>query len=254
MSNLINAQFMPLSEKALETLRTTYLPLLTNLYSGQTWCDNEADLTAREENIYKRQQELLGVLENDVFTNEVMLEHERKLEELREQVSAEQKLADARRRLEEEKEKLYRTHRPTAGDDADTLFAKGTMFLSFKMLDAALECFTYYGSSSDPNAAIVADAASHFAVYQDVIGVGSGLVVTLYEPDKTPQPEVQPGDIIFAVNGIEVAYVDEYSSAKNGNEASELQILRFTDAGYERMTVHLDPDAGLLGLRSLMYQ
>ena len=80
------------------------------------------------------------------------------------------------------------------------------------------------------------------------------MVVCEYEGGKTPQPDVKLGDIIYAVNGIDVTYVDDYINAKNGNAASTLHILRFTDAGYEKLVVQLDPNAGLIGIRSLAYQ
>lgn len=254
----LNSLFLPLSEEALDPLLRTYLPLLTSMYDG-TWYSTQAQITARDEAIYAAQQKAITDLGSLVTTSEGMLEHEQKLAEYRLKVK-EEKLSLARKELEElkaalaaQKNKLYEVHRPVLTDDADLLFSKGTMFLSFDMLDAAVECFTMYGESDASNARIIGKAAGRFALYQAETGIHAGLIVCLYEDGKTPQPDVQIGDIIYAVNGTEVVYFEDYAPAKNGNAASELQVLRFTDAGFERLTVHLDPDAGLLGLRTMTY-
>lgn len=254
----INSLFLPLSEEALDPLLRTHLPLLTSMYDG-TWYSTQAQITARDEAIYAAQQKATTDLGNLISTSEGMLELEQKMAEYRLKVK-EEKLSQTRKELEElkaalaaKKAELYEVHHPVLTDDADTLFAKGTMFLSFDMLDAAVECFTMYGESDAPNARITGEAASRFALYQAETGIHDGLIVCMYEDGKTPQPDVQIGDIIYAVNGIEVVYFEDYAPAENGNAASELQVLRFTDAGFERLTVHLDPDAGLIGLRTMAY-
>lgn len=257
----VNSQFLPVNEEALEPLLRTHLPLLTNLYTDQTWCDTANEITLRDESLYKRQQSILARLESDVLQGDAMLEHERALNSLYAEVHASQRLAAARDELEKAKaelaaakEKLYDVHKPRLEDDPEILFAKGTMFLSFDMLDAALESFAMYSVSDALNAEIIGDAAARFAIYQEATGIYSGVVVGEYEGGKTPQPDVMLGDIIYAVNGIDVTYVDDYINAKNGNAASTLHILRFTDAGYEKLVVQLDPNAGLIGIRSLAYQ
>lgn len=254
----INSLFLPLSEEALDPLLRTHLPLLTSMYDG-TWYSTQAQITARDEAIYAAQQKATTDLGNLISTSEGMLELEQKMAEYRLKVK-EEKLSQTRKELEElkaalaaKKAELYEVHHPVLTDDADTLFAKGTMFLSFDMLDAAVECFTMYGESDAPNARITGEAASRFALYQAETGIHAGLIVCMYEDGNTPQPDVQIGDIIYAVNGIEVVYFEDYAPAENGNAASELQVLRFTDAGFERLTVHLDPDAGLIGLRTMAY-
>lgn len=254
----INSLFLPLSEEALDPLLRTHLPLLTSMYDG-TWYSTQAQITARDEAIYAAQQKATTDLGNLISTSEGMLELEQKMAEYRLKVK-EEKLSQTRKELEElkaalaaKKAELYEVHHPVLTDDADTLFAKGTMFLSFDMLDAAVECFTMYGESDAPNARITGEAASRFALYQAETGIHDGLIVCMYEDGKTPQPDVQIGDIIYAVNGIEVVYFEDYAPAENGNAASELQVLRFTDAGFERLTVQLDPDAGLIGLLTMAY-
>lgn len=254
----INSLFLPLSEEALDPLLRTHLPLLTSMYDG-TWYSTQAQITTRDEAIYAAQQKATTDLGNLISTSEGMLELEQKMAEYRLKVK-EEKLSQTRKELEElkaalaaKKAELYEVHHPVLTDDADTLFAKGTMFLSFDMLDAAVECFTMYGESDAPNARITGEAASRFALYQAETGIHDGLIVCMYEDGKTPQPDVQIGDIIYAVNGIEVVYFEDYAPAENGNAASELQVLRFTDAGFERLTVQLDPDAGLIGLLTMAY-
>ena len=264
----INEQFLPVSEEALRDLRTISLPLMTSIYTGQTWVTTADDADMRSKNLYERQKEIMNKYDNDLLKSEAMLENERKLQEIQAEILANQRLDAARARLEakrqelaaaqkeleEAKARLYEVHKPLPTDDPDLLFMKGLMFTKHKMIDAALECYALYGLSSDPNAAIVADAVSHFTLNQDITGINSGVIVLMYEENLPPQPEIQIGDIIYTVNGKEIANVEEYNIAKDGNAASDVQVLRFTSAGYERLNIQLDPNAGRFYLYALEYE
>lgn len=256
----LNELFLPVSDEALRDLRTISLPVMTSIYAGQVWLTSADDLTAQAESIARQQAEIMARFDSDLLKGQAMLENEKKLQEIRTQVAA-QRLADTRalleqkkKELEEAKARLYETHKPLATDEAYILFSKGLMFTKHNMMDAALESFALYRLSNDPNAAIVGDAAARFVINRDLTGVHTGVIVVMYEEGKTPQPSIQIGDIIYAVNGKEVSYVDEYTAAKAGNAASTVSVLRFTDAGYERLNLQLDAQAGLMYLYSLEYE
>lgn len=264
----INEQFLPVSDEALRDLRTISLPLMTSIYTGQTWVTTADDADMRSKNLYERQKEIMNKYDNDLLNSEAMLENERKLNALREEILANQRLEDARARLEakrqelaaaqkeleEAKARLYENHRPLASDDPDNLFGKGLMFAEFGMMDASLEAFTLYGMTGEPNAPVVAEAVSRYVLSQDVTGINHGVIVLMYEENLPPQPEIQIGDIIYTVNGHEIANVEEYNIAKDGNAASAVQVLRFTTAGYERLNIQLDPSAGRFYLYALDYE
>ena len=256
----LNEMFLPVSEEALRDLRTISLPLMTSIYTGQTWVTTTDDADMRSKNLYERQKEIMDRLDNDILKGEAILENERKLAAIRESVLAQQ-LASVRATLEAKKQeleaakaKLYETHRPLATDDPYIVLNKGIMFASFDMVDAALEAFYLFSQSQEPHAAAIGNAASHFVVNRSVTGISQGVIVAMYEPDKPVQPEILIGDIIFTVNGVDIANDDDYFAALGSNAASELLVLRFTDAGYERLKIQLDPNAGLLGVISLSYK
>lgn len=264
----LNELFLPVSDEALRDLRTGSLPLLTSIYSGQTWVTTEDDADMRSKSLYERQNEIMNKYDNDLLNSEAMMENQRKLNSILEEIVTDKRLEDARARLEakrqelaeaqrklaEAKARLYEINRPLSTDAPELLFMKGLFFAEYEMIDAALECFALYGVSDDPNAATVAEAVSRFLVNRDVTGVRAGVVVLMYEEGLSPQPEIKIGDIIYTVNGKEIANVEEYNLAKDGNAASEVQVLRFNGASYERLNIQLDPDAGRFYLFALKYE
>lgn len=252
----INEQFLPVSDEALRPLRTTTLPLLSHLYHGQPWLSSQDEIETQLGLLNQYERDINDRLRSDVSINEATLEYQMQLGVIRDAVSDAEAPAEVRSQYEldrVEKDQFYALHAPLATDSPDELFTKATMFLSRDMPNEALEAFELFSLSGAPNAAAVGYAASQFVMAQRITGVTSGIIVNIYEPNKAPQPGIMIGDVIFSVNGVEITTVDEYTAAKGTNAASEVHLLRFTEAGYERLSVQLDPDAGKLGFRDLVY-
>lgn len=254
----LNESMLPVAPSALATLKTKYMSRLTTIGRSYIWRERPEDLASFQENLLLRYEEQTDDLEQLVDRSEAMYEHEKELAELR-IAAKENKLAQRRAELEQLKQELaaakaeaYEKFRPLASDDPGILWSKALRFLRISMPDAAIECFTMYSvSDGTADTRICGETAARFVEYMGETGVKGGVMVTMYEPDKPQQPDVRIGDIIYAVNGKEIMHFTDYANAKNGNEASELGVLRFTNAGYELVKVKLDPSCGLLGMMDL---
>lgn len=256
----VNAGLMALSGEALHTLRTQSLPMMTSIYNGQAWLTSEADVAAREESLYRQQLEVLQRLEAEALQDAAILENTRRMQQFQERMRA-QTLADIRREeeelratLEQLQAELYEVYKPLPDDTPDALFVKAVLFMRMEMLPQALDAFSLFGQTGEPNAQAIALAAANFAIYRPLTDIHHGLIVSMYAQDAPPQPEIQIGDIIYAVNGQEVADPEDYIAAKGDNAASAVQVLRFTDAGYEKLSIRLDPQSSLLHLMALEYE
>ena len=76
------------------------------------------------------------------------------------------------------------------------------------------------------------------------------MVVCLYEEDL-PHQAVELGDIIYAVDGNFVHNFTEYDEAIEGDGTFSVNILRFTDSGYDLVESAIDSALGRIGLLGL---
>lgn len=253
-----NESLLPVKPEALAGLKTETLSRMTTIAADYVWRDRPEDLKAFEENLLLRYEEQVEDLEQLEKRNQAIYQHELELKQLR--IEAKQNRLEQRRaELEQLKKELaakkaeaYEKFKPLANDDPGILWSKALHFLRIDMPDAAVECFTMYSvSDGTQDTRTCGEAAGRFVEYMGETGVRGGVMVMLYEPEKPVQPDIRIGDIVYAVNGREIMHFTDYVNAKNGNEASELGVLRFTPAGYELVKVKLDPNCGLLGMLDL---
>lgn len=246
------------NEDALADLKQSMLPSLTTMYHGQVWQKNEADLKGYEESLLNRYTEQTNALGNLSEQSARIMEHEKELQALRIQAKTEmlqqeqETLQKLQNELNSAKAAAYEKFKPLATDDADLLWGKALRFLRLNMPDAAIECFTMYSVKTDDAAMrICGENANRFVEYMSETNIQGGVIVALHEEGKTPQPDLEIGDIIYQINGKTVYTFDDYIAGKNGNEASTLSVLRFTAAGPQYISAQLDPTCGLIGLMEL---
>ena len=153
-----------------------------------------------------------------------------------------------------QKEKgLYAKFRPLEGDSQSTLWGKGIKFLTVNMPEAAEESFSMYVENADDSQRIYGTSALKFAENFAALreeGVEGGVVVCLYEEDL-PHQAVELGDIIYAVDGNFVHNFTEYDEAIEGGGTFSVNILRFTDSGYDLVESAIDSALGRIGLLGL---
>ena len=82
-------------------------------------------------------------------------------------------------------------------------------------------------------------------------GIKGGVVVCQYEEGR-PRQAVELGDIIYAVDGNVIHNFSEYGSAIEGEEMCSINILRFTDSGYELVESVVESELGKIGMQGLI--
>lgn len=280
----LNETLLPVTnEKALEELKNDMLPQMTFLYSGR-WeftHDNEA-LVGKEEAIYRQYEALITRYAESVEKEKKYIDETRlisriekivetmkergedtsvieaKLQSIRE---AQQKLEETKtevikkdKELEQKKNELYEKFKPLEDDSQSTLWGKGVKFLTVNMPEAAEECFTIYVKNADDSQRIYGTSAKKFAENYTMLceeGIIGGVVVCQYEEGR-PRQAVELGDIIYAVDGNVIHNFSEYGSAIEGEEMCSINILRFTDSGYELVESVVESELGKIGMQGLI--
>lgn len=284
---LMNGTLLPVTnEEALKELKTVYLPKISsmrgktllkdadtieglietafsrqvaifsvdipNIYEaiGNDLEDAEFEVQLLEiqllKNYYADDPEMLQTLEELETRYRNIQEKKQYLEEL------EEKSKQQETELEAAKRNLYIAHQPLETDDQDTLWTKGRLFLTFEMYDEAKKCFEIYQKHGGPVEQVCGTAAIKFIDFRaDLPELIGGVVVFGYEEGKEPQ-DVMIGDIIYAVDGQPIAYLEQFKAAKADGGEHTVSILRFHDTGYELVTSVNDPNKGGIYLYSLV--
>ena len=280
----LNETLLPVTnEKALTDLKNDMLPQMTFLYSGR-WeftHDREA-LAGKEEAVFQqyealitrygesadkekayldekhlmsRMEKLIKTMKErgkDTSVIEAWLQsirdEQQKLEETKTEVIKKEK------ELKQKKNELYEKFKPLEEDSQATLWGKGIKFLTVNMPEAAEECFAIYVKNADDSQRIYGTSAKKFAQNYAVLreeGIEGGVVVCLYEEGR-PRQAVELGDIIYAVDGNVIHNFSEYSAASEGEETCSINILRFTDSGYELVESVVESELGKIGMQGLI--
>lgn len=235
----LNESLLPVSDKALSKLRTEYLPAMNYIYTGQTWIDNQDELTSQQNRTQQKSWELL----NQLNASSGREEYRTRGMELDGKIN--------QQAIEESRQSLYEAHRPLDTDSPDTLWLKAITFVSSGMNEAAAESFALYRTKMEtPDELRYTDSALQFVQQMETTDVIGGCVVCFHEEGK-PQQAVQVGDIIYAMDNVYIYTYEDYMRVKESLEAPLLRVLRFDGVSYSFETIPYDPNAGKIGLRSL---
>lgn len=252
-----NDLFLPLSDESLHEFKTRHLPEMDGIFNNdnpQVWYTNADDINRVMESLESSSEKLLMELAASTGSEQLRLDAETSFYEalyayqlaLEEEYAQRLELAALEMELAAARRQAYEKFRPLETDEPGILWNKGLRFITLGMPDAAVESFEMY-ARMDPAAygAICGENAVKFLQCMDETGVTGGMIVCFHEPDRPIQP-VQAGDIIYAVDGKPISVSREYTQAVARDGAHTLDILRFSETGYELLTVDYNPDGGRL--------
>ena len=276
----LNEALLPVTEEsALSDLKTQHLPEISSIYSkGLYWTMDKDTLIGKQNAVYTSYKHQMSLLEEwvekhekeleaeafDVLIGQLMFQIEngapnteelqaaldrleqkkQRLQELKEQH------IELDRQLEEAHERLREQIKPLDTDDEWTLWGKGKRFITLGMLEDAATCFDLFVKRCAPEYQFCGIQAGRFARNAAKLGISGGVVVFMYEEGK-PAQAVEIGDIIYAVEGTPVNNITDYEKKLPEESTAAIQVLRFTDEGYELLDSAIDNSLGMIGLMGL---
>lgn len=148
--------------------------------------------------------------------------------------------------LAAKKDSLYAKFKPLPSDEPGILWSKALRFRSVNMPDAALEALGFLAAQNSrdflPGAVRAMQALCSPG---NTAPIGSGVMVSSYEPPATSHAVFRPGDIVVARDGTPVRRVSDWETAPG----STYRFWRLGDSGtFQSHEAVLPPDQPRVGL------
>lgn len=233
----LNKTLLPVTEdSALDDLKSEYLPEMTTLYEQRIPLTDDASTL-------EGNQSALGE------------EYNALLAEVAESQKDERAYIENNFDLQAFEQKAINLYQPTEGDDPDTLWVKGKMFLTLFMPDEAAQCFSLFAESCVESEKQGAASALQFARdYDALVDVEiEGGAVVFYREEGTPDQGVEPGDIIFEVDDQPICNLGDYDAATAEVGKHQLGVLRYgKDGSVQMLPIEFDTSLGRLAMRGLL--
>lgn len=154
--------------------------------------------------------------------------------------------------------KICREYKLQPTDDADTIWWKMMVFLSFGLYDEALECADMFGIAAvetEPYLQEFLPSLRSLISRAEVIGIDYGVIVTGYVDSDNKNEKLNIGDIIIGFDGQVCHTLNEYSQLKNSLEADNytLTVLRNDGVSFSIENLGMTTDMPSVYLAGISY-
>ncbi len=221
----INDILVDVDEDALKDFKAELLPILPDIYNGQSWSKNKEEIKAISDANFTKYQNIITEIASIIGDYNVQLD------ELEGKVN---KLKEVTEELNKTKEEAKEKFKPLETDEVGIIWGKMLRFNTLKMYDMCIECLEiFHEKDTSDEADVFIPIAEAFFRQVDSTGIDYGCLIGGYEPDKPQNSFYLLGDILIEMNGKKIKTMEDIVTARIKNENSKVKVLRYNGSGFD---------------------